>query len=84
MSWSKMVAVSIAVLFVFGFAFTDSAVAGEKRKWQGTSFTTETKKLGVGDVEGHVLLLTKSKQLYVAPDCVRSVGVSSNTMDGAF
>ena len=64
MSWSKMVAVSAVVLFVFGIVMFDSAVAGEKVKWSATSTTTEIKKIEVGDVEGHVMLLTKLKQLY--------------------
>ena len=42
MPWSKIATVSAVVLFVFGFVMIDSAVAGEKIKWQGTSLTTET------------------------------------------
>ena len=55
------------VLFVFGFVVIDSTVAGEKINWQGTSLTTETKQIEVGDEEGHVLMLTKAKQIYILP-----------------
>jgi hypothetical protein len=81
MSISKIVAVSTAILFVFGFVMIDSAVAGEKIKWQGTSLTTETKQIETGDVEGHVLMLTKSKQIYILPDGRKLVGDSVNTTD---
>jgi hypothetical protein len=63
MSWSRIIAVTTMILFVFGFIMIDSAVAGEKSKWKGTSFNTETKSIEVGDEEGHVLVLTKSKHL---------------------
>ena len=81
MSWSRIIAVSTVVLFVFGFVMIDSAVAGEKIKWQGTSLTTETKQIEVGDEEGHVLMLLKSKQLYILPDGTKLVGDSVSTMD---
>ena len=81
MSWFKGFAITAAILLVLGFVMIDSAVAGEKIKWQGTTLTTETKQLEVGDVEGHVLMLTKSKQLYILPDGTKLVGNSINTMD---
>jgi hypothetical protein len=82
MSWYKIVAVSVAILFVFGFAMTDSAVAGEKVKWHGTSLVTEMKQIEVGDVEGHVMLLSKQKQLYINEATgQKTVSISVNTMD---
>lgn len=82
MSMSKIVAVSIAILFVSGFAMIDSVVAGEKVKWHGTSLVTETKQIEVGDVEGHVMLLTKQKQLYINEATgEKTVSISVNTMD---
>jgi hypothetical protein len=81
MSISKIFAVSTIVLFAFGLVMIDSAVAGEKIDWQGTTLTTETNQIEVGDVEGHVLILTKAKQLYILPDGTKLVGDSVSTMD---
>ena len=81
MSWSKIVAVSTVVLFVFGFAVIDSSFAGEKMKWTGTSVTTESQQIEVGDVEGHLMLLNKSKQIYMLPNGEKRVGVAVNTLD---
>ena len=63
MSWSKMVAVSTAVLFIFGFAVINSAFAGEKMKWHGTGITDVWEQIEVGD--GHVVGIYKSKQIYI-------------------
>ena len=63
MSWSKIVAVSTVVLFVFGFAMIDSAFAGEKMKWHGTGITTVWEQIEAGD--GHVVGIFKSKQIYI-------------------
>ena len=65
MSWSKILAVSAIVLFVLGIATIDYAVAGEKMNSHGTSFNTEMKQIEVGDEEGHVMIITKSKTLYI-------------------
>ena len=81
MSWSKIVAVSIAVFLVFGFAIFNSAVAGEKIKWQGTSVTTESQQLEVGDVEGHVMVIYKAKQIYMLPNGEKRAGVAVNTLE---
>jgi hypothetical protein len=81
MSISKIVAILSVVLFVFGFVMIDSAVSGEKINWQGTNLYTETKQMEVGDVEGHVLMLTKGKQIYILPDGTKLVGDSVNTTD---
>lgn len=81
MSISKIVAISTVILFVFGFVIIDSAVAGEKIKWQGTSLATETNQIEVGDEEGHALMLVKQKQLYILPDGTKLVGDSVSTMD---
>ena len=42
-----------------------SPAAAEKWKFHGTSFTTEVQKIDVGDVEGHVLMISKGQQLWV-------------------
>ena len=63
MSWSKIVAVSTVVLFVFGFATMDFALAGEKMKWHGTGVNVVWESLEVGD--GHIVGISKSKQIYI-------------------
>ena len=61
---SKLFTVSTVVLFVFGIAIIDSAVAGEKVKLHGTSVTTKSHQMKVGDAEGHVIILSEVKQVY--------------------
>jgi hypothetical protein len=82
MSWSKIFALTTAILFVFCMAMIDGAVAGEKLKWHGTSTTIEMKQMEVGDEEGHVMAITKAKQLYINEATgERTTGISVNTMD---
>ena len=82
MSTSKLLRISIAVLFVFGVVIFATPVAAEKWKWHGTSFSTEVQRMDVGDEEGHVLLLSKTQQLYVNESTgERWVGPSVSTMD---
>ena len=65
MSWSKILTITTVVVFVFGLAMIDCAVAGEKLRVHGVSFTTDWKQIEVGDEEGHVIAIYKAKQLYV-------------------
>jgi len=82
MSWSKIIAVTTVFLFILGIATIDCAVAGEKMKWHGTSTTIEMKKIEVGDEEGHVMAITKAKQLYINEKTgERTTGISVNTMN---
>jgi len=83
MSWSKCFALTAAILFILGIAMIDCAVAGEMIKWHGMTNTVETKQIEVGDMEGHVMLVTKSKQLYFndAKNDERWVGDSVSTMN---
>ena len=91
MSWSKMVAISTAVLFVFGFGMTASVVAGEKLSWHGTSFNTDWKQIAVGDEDGHILAVYSSKQLYVdnktgeknVSSVVNTIDINMNTGQGS-
>jgi hypothetical protein len=53
-----------AVLFVFGIVMIDYAMAGEKVKLHATSVTTKMHQMEVGDEEGHVIILSESKQVY--------------------
>ena len=66
MSWSKIFAVTAVVMFVFGIATIDCAVAGEKQKYKshGASYTVKWEQIEVGDEEGHVVAVTESKQIY--------------------
>jgi hypothetical protein len=61
---SKLFTVLTAVLFVFGIAMIDYALAGEKVKLHATSVTTKMHQMEVGDEEGHVIILSESKQVY--------------------
>ena len=64
MSWSKILTMTTVVLFVFGIAMIDCAVAGEKTKLHGTSVGTKWHQLEVGDEEGHVIAVSESKAVY--------------------
>ena len=82
MPTSKLFRISIAILFVLGVVMIASPAAAEKWIFHGTSFNTEVQNMDVGDKEGHMLLLTKSQQLYVNEtrgDIV--TGTSVSTMD---
>jgi hypothetical protein len=82
MSWSKIVAVSTVVLIVFGIAMIDCAVAGEKLKMHGTSVTTKSHQMKVGDEEGHIIILAESKQVYFNEKTgEKSTRVGQNIMD---
>ena len=61
---SKLFTVLTAVLLVFGVAMIDYAMAGEKVKLYATSVTTKSHKMEVGDEEGHVIVISESKQVY--------------------
>lgn len=65
MSMSKILAVTAVVVFVFGIATIDCAVAGEKMKWHGTSIGVKWEQIEVGDEEGHVIGISKAKQIYI-------------------
>lgn len=39
-------------------------MAGEKLKSHGTSVTTKYEMMEVGDVDGHVIMISESKQVY--------------------
>lgn len=53
-----------AVLFISGTSMLNSAMAGEKFKGHGASTTVKWEQIEVGDVEGHVIAISKSKQIY--------------------
>jgi hypothetical protein len=82
MSWSKIFTVATVVVFVFGAAMIECAVAGEKFKSHGVSFVTGWNQLEVGDEEGHVLATVDQKQLYFNETTgEKNVSTSKNLMD---
>ena len=80
MSRSKILAVTAVVVFVFGVAIIDCAMAGEKIKLHGVSFVTDSKQVEVGDEEGHVLLILEQKQLIINEKTGAKVAVTSKNL----
>jgi len=66
MSWSKILAVTTVVVFGFGIATIDCAVAGEKQKIKahGAQFTVKSHQIEVGGDEGHVIVIYENKTIY--------------------
>ena len=82
MSWSKIFAVTAVVMFVFGIATIDCAVAGEKMKWHGATYTVKWEQIEVGDEEGHVVAVYQSKQIYFNEITgAKTAGKTVNTID---
>jgi hypothetical protein len=78
----KIFSVITVVLFVFGTAMIDCAMAGEKFTAHGVSFTTSWKQVEVGDEEGHVIAIQEQKQLYIDDKTgQKMVSTSSNLVD---
>jgi hypothetical protein len=77
----KVFVLTTALILVFGM--TTYAIAGEKIKAHGTSVTTKYEMMKVGDVEGHVIMISEQKQVYfneITGDKWTSSGY--NIMDG--
>jgi hypothetical protein len=82
MSRSKVIAVSIVIIAVFGIAMIDGAVANDKMKWHGTGITVKWEQIEVGDEEGHVIAITQSKQIHINETTgEKSTSVSMGLMD---
>ena len=82
MSWSKILTITTVVVFVFGLAMIDRAVAGEKIKLHGVSFVTDSKQVEVGDEEGHVLMIFEQKSLMINDKTgEKVVATAKNFMD---
>ena len=60
----KWLAGFIVVLFVFGMATIDYALAGEKVKSTATSVRTKWHPIKVDDEEGHLIAVFESKNVY--------------------
>lgn len=65
MSWIKKITLISFIVFAFSVLMLDCALAGEKIKLHGSSFITEWQQMEVGDTEGHVMAVYKSKQIYI-------------------
>ena len=63
MSCSKIFAVTAVVMFVFGIATIDCAVAGEKVKIKahGANFNVKWEQIEVGDEAGHIIGIYENK-----------------------
>ena len=63
MSCSKIFAVTAVVMFVFGIATIDCAVAGEKVKMKahGVGYNVKWEKIDVGDEAGHMIGIYENK-----------------------
>jgi hypothetical protein len=63
---SKILAVTTVVVFGFGIATIDCAVAGEKQKIKahGAQFTVKSHQIEVGGDEGHVITIWENKTIY--------------------
>jgi len=82
MSRSKLCAVLILVSFVLMVAMIDGAVAAEKMKFHGTSVTTNSQTMEVGDEEGHMLIIAEAKQIYINQETgVNATSISKSLMD---
>jgi hypothetical protein len=82
MSWSKIVSGLIVVLFVFGIAMVDCAVAEEKRKATGISVQVNFHPIKVDDEEGHIIAVSESKVVYTdSATGEKSVGRTTGFLD---
>jgi hypothetical protein len=66
MSASKIISTTVAIIFFLGIYTLDCAVAGEKVKAHGASFTVKFEQMEVGDEEGHVIAIYEQKQIYIS------------------
>jgi hypothetical protein len=79
---SKLLRITMVVLFVLGVVIFASSVSAEMMKWTGTSFPTDWQPVEVGDQEGHVMGISKMKYLWVnSKTGERALGSSVNMMD---
>ena len=82
MSRSKIISATTIIIFVFGIAMVNCAVAGEKMKWHGTGVSSNWQQIEVGDEKGHVLAMFETKQIFINETTgEKNVSVSKNTMD---
>ncbi len=81
MSLRNIFNLTISVVFIL--SISTSAMAGEKLKSHGTSVTTKYEMMKVGDVEGHVIMISESKQVYFNEiSGEKYFGTAHNIVDG--
>ncbi len=61
----KTYAAIISSIMIIGLCVADLAIAGEKVKAHGASTIVKWEQIEVGDVEGHVIAISESKQIYI-------------------
>ena len=70
------------VMFVFGIAISESAAEEQKLEMYGVGITTKMEQMTVGDVEGHMVILSESKQVYFDKNSDgKFISTSTNIMD---
>ena len=73
----------LAIAVVFIFSFTTFATAGEKIKAHGTGVTTKYEMMEVGDVDGHVIMISETKHVYFNETTGEKYsGTGHNIMEG--
>ena len=67
MSRTKIISAIAIIIFLFVVAMLNNAVAGEKQKVKvhGVSHTVKSEQIIVGDVEGHILVISESRAVYI-------------------
>ncbi len=81
MSRRNIFILTIAVVLIF--AMSTFAMAGEKYKSYSTSVTTKYEMMKVGDVEGHVIMISENKQVFFnETNGEKYFGTAHNIMDG--
>ena len=81
MSLRNIFILTIAVVFIF--SISTFAMAGEKIKSHGTTVTTKYEMMKVGDVEGHVIMISESKQVFFNDiSGEKYFGTAHNIIDG--
>ena len=67
MSRTKIISAIAIIIFLFVVAMLNNAVAGEKQKIKahGVSHTVKSEQIIVGDEEGHILVISESRAVYI-------------------
>ena len=61
----KILCATAVFILISLLVISNTAIAGETYKWQGTGLTTKFEQIEVGDVEGHVVAIMQAKQLFI-------------------
>lgn len=78
----RIFALTAVVMIVFGISIFESAAEEQKTEFYGVGITTKMEQMEVGDVEGHVILLLESEQVYFNKNSDQKfISTSISTMD---